>query len=93
MKDRIIANPSVVFRQEPDGWALLFDPDTDNIFTLDPVAVFIWGKLNGEHAEKDIVNKLKESCEDIPDDADKCVSDFIRGLLKKKLAGYQKFNC
>ena len=34
-----VANPMVVLREEFDDWALLFDPDTNDIFTIDPVSV------------------------------------------------------
>ena len=60
-KNKPIANPAVVLREEPDNWAILFNPETNNIYTLDPVAVFIWKHLDGEHTEKDIVKTLNNN--------------------------------
>jgi len=40
-KEYPIANPMVVFREEFDDWAVLFDPDSNETFGLNPVSAFI----------------------------------------------------
>ena len=91
-KNNPVANPAVVLREEPDDWAILFDPEKNNIFTLDPVAVFIWKHLDGGHAEKDIVKKLKTNCSNAPADTDTCVKKFIQSLIERGMAGYHFVN-
>ena len=84
-----VANPMVVLREEFDDWALLFDTDTNDIFTIDPVSVFIWKRLDGRHGTEDIVKELKPVCEDMPGDAPKHIDDFLEDLVKHGLAGYE----
>ena len=49
--DRPIANPLSVLREEFDDWALLFDPDSGKVVGLNPVSVFIWKRLDGNHTQ------------------------------------------
>lgn len=92
MKDqdkKPIANPMIVVREELDDWALLFDPDTNDIFTIDPVSVFIWKRLDGRHSKEDILKELEDNCEGVPDDAQRHIDNFIADLVKRGLAGYE----
>jgi SynChlorMet cassette protein ScmD len=84
-----IANPLIVLREEFDDWAILFDPDTGNAFGINPTGVFIWKHLDGKHSEKDIVAKLCEEAEDVPDEAAEHIRFFIEALEMKNLAGYE----
>ena len=84
-----IANPLVVLREEFDDWAILFDPDVGNAFSLGPVSVFIWKRLDGQHTTNDIVMELQDNCKNVPNDAKSHVKDFIEDLVKKGLAGYE----
>jgi len=84
-----LANPSVVLREEFDDWALLFDPDANEIFAIDPVAVFIWKRLDGKRSCQAIVDELKKHCDDVPQDAYIYLNDFIRQLEERGLVGYE----
>ena len=86
-------NPMVVFREEFDDWAVLFDPDTGETYGLDPVSVFVWKKLDGKHSIKKILAELDEACIDgIPKEAVKDVNDFVDDLTSKGLIGYEHKN-
>ena len=87
--DKLIANPLLVFREEFDDWAILFDPDTGDGFGLNPISVFIWKRLDGKHTLQDILKELRENCEDMPENAEQEIMDFIEELLGKGYAGYQ----
>ncbi len=84
-----IANPLVVLREEFDDWAILFDPDVGNAFSLSPVSVFIWKLLDGKHNTNDILMELQENCKSVPKEAKSHIKDFIEDLVKKGLAGYE----
>jgi len=84
-----VANPLVVLREEFDDWAVLFDPDTGNAFGLSPVGVFVWKLLDGCHAEEDVLTKLRESYEDVPEEVEDHIRDFIRSLVERGVAGYE----
>lgn len=87
--DRPIANPTIVFREEFDDWALLFDPDSGAGFGINPVSAFIWKRLDGEHTNERIVEDLRECCQDVPDDVSDHVKEFIDDLVARGFAGYE----
>ena len=87
--DKPVANSLVVLREEFDDWAVLFDPDSGNGFGLNPVGVFIWKCLDGEHSVQDILNDLHENCEDAPEEAGDHLKEFIQSLVEQGLAGYE----
>ena len=84
-----IANPLIVLREEFDDWAILFDPDTGNAFGLNPTGVFIWKLLDGKHGMEDIINKLRDEAEDVPEDAGEHARQFIASLEQQGLVGYE----
>ena len=88
-KDKPIANPLAVLREEFDDWAVLFDPDTGNACGLNPVAVFIWKCLDGRHSVTDIVKELQQSFEDVSDGAETQCQEFIQNLVSQGFAGYE----
>jgi len=55
MEIKPISNPMVVFREEFDDWAILFDPETGKAFGVNPIGTEIWNKLDGKP-------DLKKSC-------------------------------
>jgi SynChlorMet cassette protein ScmD len=84
-----VANPLVVFREEFDDWAVLFDPDTGNAFGVDPVGALIWKHLDGVHTIQDMLVELKKRCDGVPEEAETHVRDFVQSLLDKGLAGLE----
>ena len=83
------ANPSIVLREEFDDWAILLDPDTGNAFGLNPVAVFIWKLLDGNHSSEDIEKELPEAADEMPEEAGEHLNEFIQELVQKGLAGHE----
>jgi len=88
-KGKLIAHPLIVLREEFDDWAVLFDPDTGNAVGLNPLGVFIWKLLDGSHTRQDILKKLRESCENVPEEVEDHLQDFIQSLVERGLAGYE----
>jgi SynChlorMet cassette protein ScmD len=87
-----IANPMLVLREEFDDWAVLFDPDTGDGFGLNPVSVFIWKRLDGKHTIQDIMKEIQENCEDVPENAEQEVNDFLDELIKRGYVGFEDSN-
>jgi SynChlorMet cassette protein ScmD len=85
--DQLIANPSVVLREESDDWAVLFDPDTGKSFAVDPVGVFIWKRLDGRHFLEDIIADLRQKFLEIPETVQKDCVEFLDDLVKRDFAG------
>jgi SynChlorMet cassette protein ScmD len=88
-KGNPVANQKIVLREESDDWALLFDPDTNDTYGLNPVSVFIWKCLDGKNTIADIVGKLGAQCKDMPDDAIDHVRRFLDELVEKGYARYE----
>ena len=84
-----IVNPLIVFREEFDDWAILFNPDNGNAFGLNPTGALIWKLLDGFHTTEDILKKLQEDCEEVPGDAQGHLQGFIQSLVEQGLAGYE----
>lgn len=87
--DRPMANPTIVLREEFDDWAVLFDPDTGDAFGLNPVSVFIWKRLDGNRTLTEILDDVKNECEDVADNAEDQILQFVDQLVAKGLAGFQ----
>ncbi|MFH1268370.1 MAG: SynChlorMet cassette protein ScmD [Planctomycetota bacterium] len=84
-----IANQSLVFREEFDDWAVLFDPDSGEAYGLDPVGAFLWKRLDGAHGVDELVAALRDSCEDkVPEEAHDHVAEFLAQLDQKGYVGY-----
>jgi SynChlorMet cassette protein ScmD len=90
MTNKPLANPLVVLREEFDDWAILFDPDTGHAFGLNPVSLFIWKHLDGKHTVAEIVENLQANCQEVPEEAEAHIREFIDNLLKNGLAGYEQ---
>jgi len=87
--DRPIANPLTVLREEFDDWALLFDPDSGKVVGLNPVSVFIWKLLDGNHTEAEILVALRDHFEKVPEEADQHLKEFVQGLVERGFVGYE----
>jgi len=87
--DKPLANPLIVLREEFDDWAILFDPDTGHAFGLNPISVFIWQRLDGDHTAADILAEMQAQFQDVPNEAEAHIQEFIEDLKSKGLAGYQ----
>ena len=87
--DMPVANPLLVLREEFDDFAVLFDPDTGNGFGLNPVSVFVFNRLDGKHTLKDIYAELSQSFDEVPENAEEDVAEFVEVLLKKGYAGFE----
>jgi SynChlorMet cassette protein ScmD len=84
-----VANHNLVLREEFDDWAVLFDPDSGVACGVNPVGVFVWKRLDGSHTELDILQELKEDCENVPDNAAEHITEFVRDLVLRGFAGYE----
>ncbi len=84
-----IANYNLVLREEFDDWAILFDPESGDGFGLNPVSVFVWKRLDGEHTQKQILDDIKQNFDDVPEEAEVHLKEFIQDLLNRGFAGYE----
>ena len=88
-KDRPIANPIVVLREEFDDWAILFNPDTAAAMGTNPVGVAVWKRMDGKRSLADIVSEIRNSFEDTPDAAFEEITAFVNTLAENGFVGLE----
>jgi len=64
---------------------LLYNPDKNEVFCLNPVGVFLWKRFDGRHSTEDLIGELRSSCKDLPEDAGEHLRAFIGDLEKRGL--------
>ena len=80
----IKVNPLAIFRQEFDDSALLFNPDSGEIFALNPTGRVIWQALSEGLDRAAVLERLAKKCrKPLPPDAEKDLDEFL-GALKAK---------
>ena len=77
-------NPLAVFRQEMDDNAILFNPESGEIFALNPTGRVIWQAL-AEGLDRDaVLDKLAEKCRTpLPPEAAQDLDEFLAALKRK----------
>lgn len=73
-----IPNPSVIFREGVDGWAVLVNMDTAASVALNPTGILVWKAIDGKRDVKSVVEKVKDNFTAVPDS----VSDDVLSLIK-----------
>lgn len=77
-------NPLAIFRQEFDDSAILFNPDSGEIFALNPTGRVIWQALAEGLDRAAVLAKLAEKCRDpLPPEAEKDLDEFLNKLKAK----------
>ena len=88
-----MANPSVILREEFDDWAVLFDPDTGSGFGLNPIGVYLWRLFDGEHTIDTLLEVIQSHAENVPDEAEEHIGEFVDALAREGLAGPDSSEC
>jgi SynChlorMet cassette protein ScmD len=84
-----VANPSIVFREEFDDWALLFDPDTGESYGVNPVGAYVWKELDGSKTFAELVDGLRSAFDDVPGTVSDEVAAFLDDLVDRGYAGFE----
>ncbi len=84
-----VANPSIVFREEFDDWALLFDPDTGESYGVNPVGAYVWKELDGSKTFAELVDGLRSAFDDVPATVSDEVAAFLDDLVDRGYAGFE----
>jgi hypothetical protein len=76
-------------REEDGDGAILFNADTDALLVINPIGLIIWKFLKAHPRTKsNIVDHLKEVCDDVPlDEVVADVDKFIDELYGKEFVG------
>ena len=83
-----VVNPEIVYREDFDDWAVLYDPDTAETYGLDETGSFIWKKIVEKKTSEDILKLFPEQFNNIPKNASEHLKKFLSDLEEKGLIGY-----
>jgi SynChlorMet cassette protein ScmD len=89
LDDRPIANPVVVFREEFDDWAVLFNPDTADAVGINPVGAAIWKLMDGQRTVDEVVAHIQSHFANVPGSAADEIRTFIEQLAEQGFVGYE----
>ena len=85
---KYLVNPDVSFRQEGDDGAILFNPDSDSLEVVNPVAAEIWTFLAAPRTRAEVVAHLCAVCAGAArEQVEKDVEEFIGALVEKGFIG------
>ena len=51
--------------------------------------VFIWKRLDGKHPIDEILKELRANADDVPQEAETHLNEFVKDLVEQGLAGYE----
>jgi hypothetical protein len=76
----------IVLEEENDNWGILYDPDTDDSFALNPLSVLLCKEMLQKLTVNDLITKVHEKCLDVPAEMEKDVKSFLNQLIEKDMA-------
>ncbi|QSZ66684.1 SynChlorMet cassette protein ScmD [Methanofollis aquaemaris] len=82
-----VQNPQIIFREEFDDWAILFDPDTGEAYGLNPTGAWVWKLLDGKNSIEEICESIRGAFSDVPAGSPAEITTFIDELVEKGFAG------
>ncbi|MBI4767443.1 MAG: PqqD family peptide modification chaperone [Deltaproteobacteria bacterium] len=88
-RDKPIANPLVVLREEFDDWAVLFNPDTARAVGINPVGVAVWKGMDGKSSLEKIVSGIRDCFEGVSDNILQEVTSFVNTLAEEGFVGFE----
>ena len=87
METKLSANPNLVLREEEEGGAILFDPETGSVRLLNSTAAAIYKLLDGRRMLSAVKEALKEGFDNLGADAEKQIMDLVRELHRMGAVG------
>jgi hypothetical protein len=80
------AHPDIVYVEEENHEALLFDPNTGNIKVLNTTAAFIYRHLDGTRKCRDIVAMMEEAFQGATrDELERDMAEFVEECKKREI--------
>jgi hypothetical protein len=85
---KYLKNPDVVVKEEEDGYALLFNPDNDQVRVLNRTGFYIWKLCKGTLGVSGIASRVQEAFEPAPDhDVKKDIEGYLDAMTHAGLIG------
>jgi SynChlorMet cassette protein ScmD len=83
-----IAIPTTLFREEFDGWGVVFNPATNEAVAISPMGVAVWKLLDGKHSTAAIIAEIRGRFSQVPDTVVEEITGYVNDLVGRGFAGY-----
>lgn len=87
MAERWMQLPEIVFRDDFQDDALLFDPETDKAYRLNRTGVLVWQALETGATVEEVIGRVRANTSDHPASLEDDVRGFYSLLQEKSLIG------
>lgn len=87
MGERWMQLPEIVFRDDFQDDALLFDPETDKAYRLNRTGVLVWQALESGATVEEVIERVRAKTSEHPSTLDADVRAFFMLLQDKALIG------
>jgi hypothetical protein len=87
--DKPIANPSAIFQETGDGWAVLVNLDTARSLALNPSGILVWQLIDGQRSVRQITVDVQRSFRDTPLRVVDDVAALLDILAEEGMIGFE----
>lgn len=87
--DKPVANPSAIFQETEDGWAVLVNLDTACSLALNPSGILVWQLIDGQRSVREITDDVKRHFRDTPPSATDDVIALLDILAEEGMIGLE----
>jgi hypothetical protein len=89
LSTRPIANPSVIFREGLDNWAILVNTDTAASLALNPTGILVWKMIDGKRNVESIMKGVKDLFKSVPDSFTNDIISLLNVLFQDGFVGQE----
>jgi hypothetical protein len=87
--DKPVANPSAIFQETGDGWAVLVNLDTARSLALNPSGILVWQLIDGQRSVDEITAGVKRHFRDTPPRVTDDVAALLDILAEEGMIGFE----
>lgn len=89
LSEKPIANPSAIFQETGDGWAVLVNLDTARSVALNPAGILVWQLVDGQRNIREIVAGVECHFRDTPPSVTDDVTALLDVLVEEGMIGFE----
>jgi hypothetical protein len=87
--DKPVANPSAIFQETGDGWAVLVNLDTARSLALNPSGILVWQLVDGQRSVHEITAGVERHFRDTPPSVTDDVTALLDILVEEGMVGFE----
>lgn len=87
--DKPVPNPSAIFQETGDGWAVLVNLDTARSLALNPSGIVVWQLIDGQRTVQEITASVKRHFRDAPPRVTDDVTALLDILAEEGMIGFE----